>query len=108
MSPWRPLEDDRAAGPRRVGESLDRITKKLGAGKASALGAVFSRWDTIVGPAVAAHAKPLSLREGVLRVAVDEPGWATQLRYLAPTVIARCADAAGPGVVTQIEVSVRG
>jgi predicted nucleic acid-binding Zn ribbon protein len=68
---------------------------------------VFSRWEAIVGSSVAAHAQPLSLRDGVLRVAVDEPGWATQLRFLAPTVLARFADAVGPDLVTSIEVSVR-
>ena len=108
MSRWRSLDDDpRERGPRPVGESLDRITRKLGAGPASTLGAVFRRWDEIVGSAVAAHARPLSLRDGILRVAVDEPGWATQLRYLAPTIVDRCADAVGPDVVTRIEVSVR-
>ena len=107
MTPWRPLDDERERGPRPVGESLDRITRKLGGANAASLSAVFGRWDEIVGPSVAGHARPLSLRDGVLRVAVDEPGWATQLRFLAPTVLARCADTVGPDVVTAIEVSVR-
>jgi predicted nucleic acid-binding Zn ribbon protein len=92
--------------PRRVGESLDKVARRLGAPGARSLGAVFGHWDDIVGPVVAAHATPVSLRDGVLRVEVDEPGWATQLRYLAPDVIRRCGEVAGPDVVVSVEVKV--
>ncbi|MDQ1373660.1 MAG: hypothetical protein QOJ09_998 [Actinomycetota bacterium] len=78
----------------------------MGAPGARTLGAVFGHWDDIVGPAVAAHARPVSLRDGILRVEVDEPGWATQLRYLTPDVIRRCAEVAGAEVVVSVEVKV--
>jgi predicted nucleic acid-binding Zn ribbon protein len=89
-----------------VGESLDRVARRLGAPGARSLGAVFGHWDEIVGPAVAAHARPMSLRDGVLRVEVDEPGWATQLRYLAPDILHRCEEVAGPNVVVSVDVRV--
>jgi predicted nucleic acid-binding Zn ribbon protein len=89
-----------------VGDSLDRVAKRIGAPGARTLGAVFGHWEDIVGPVVAAHARPVALREGVLRVEVDEPGWATQLRYLAPDVIRRCAEVAGADVVVSVDVKV--
>ena len=92
--------------PRRIGESLDKVARRLGAPGARSLGAVFGHWDDIVGPAVAAHARPVALRNGVLRVEVDEPGWATQLRYLAPDILRRCEEAAGSNVVVSVEVKV--
>jgi predicted nucleic acid-binding Zn ribbon protein len=104
---WKPLKPPRSEEePRRVGESLDKVARRLGAPGARSLGAVFGHWDEIVGPAVAAHARPVSLRDGVLRVEVDEPGWATQLRYLAPDVIRRCGEAAGADVVVSVDVKV--
>jgi predicted nucleic acid-binding Zn ribbon protein len=107
---WHPLPADRdAAGPdpRPVKESLDQFAKRLGAPRASALGAVFSRWDEAVGDTVAAHCRPVSLRDGLLVVMVDHPGWATQLRYLSATIVTRIEEVAGPGVVRRLEVRIR-
>ena len=107
MTRWRPLKPDRSeAEPTRLGDSLDRVAKRLGAPNSRSLGAVFGHWDDIVGPVVAAHARPVSLRDGVLRVEVDEPGWATQLRYLAPDILRRCGEVAGADVVTSVDVKV--
>ncbi len=88
--------------------SLEHLARRLGAPTASALGAVFSQWEAAVGPSVAAHARPVSLNDGVLIVAVDQPGWATQLRYLSADLLVRLADVAGEGVVGRIEIRVEG
>jgi len=107
---WHPLPGDRdPAGPdpRPVKESLELFAKRLGAPRAGALGAVFSGWDDAVGEAVAAHCQPRSLRDGVLVVEVDHPGWATQLRYLSASLVERMNEVAGPGVVTRVDVRVR-
>ena len=101
---WRPLPEDSV--PKRLRESLDRYAKRLGAPRASALGAVFSRWEEVVGASVAAHARPVSLVDGALVVAVDEPGWATQLRFLTADILRRLEEVAGPGVATRLEVRV--
>jgi hypothetical protein len=39
-------------------------------------------------------------------VAVDEPAWATQLRWLEADLLARLNDVLGPGQVARIEVRV--
>jgi predicted nucleic acid-binding Zn ribbon protein len=100
--------DDDRRGPRPVKDGLEGLARRLGAPTASSLGAVFSQWETAVGATVAAHARPVSLADGVLVVAVDEPGWATQLRYLTNDVLARLAEVAGAGVVGRIELRVEG
>lgn len=103
-----PPEFDRRKGPepRPVGESLDGLARRLGAPAAAPLGAVFNRWEEAVGEAIAARARPVSLADGVLVVAVDDPAWATQLRYLVNDLIAKVATVAGEGVVGRIEVRV--
>ncbi|MBW3615252.1 MAG: DUF721 domain-containing protein [Actinobacteria bacterium] len=93
--------------PRPVCDGLDSLARRLGAPTASALGAVFSRWEEAVGPMVAIHSRPVSLRDGVLSVAVDQPPWATQLRYLTTTLLARLDQVAGAGVVSRIEIHVQ-
>ncbi len=92
--------------PRPVKDSLEHLARRLGAPTASSLGAVFSQWEHAVGATVAAHARPVSLSDGVLVVAVDQPGWATQLRYLSSDLIARLGDVAGEGVVSRIDIRV--
>jgi predicted nucleic acid-binding Zn ribbon protein len=42
-----------------------------------------------------------------LVVVVDQPGWATQLRFLEADLLRRLAEMVGPGVVETIEVKVR-
>ena len=66
-----------------------------------------SAWADIVGPAVAAHCRPLRLGGGTLTIAVDQAGWATELTYLEADLRARIDDAVGAGVVTAVKVVVR-
>jgi predicted nucleic acid-binding Zn ribbon protein len=68
---------------------------------------VVARWREAVGDVVADHAKPVSLEAGRLLVEVDDPGWATQLRYLESTLVEQLAAVLGTGVVTRVNVRVR-
>lgn len=107
MSRWRPLPESGGSDPRRVSESLDGMTRHLGGPKVSVLHAVFARWEEIVGPGVAAHAEPLSLRDGVLVIGTDQPAWATQLKFLCPDLLRRVAAVAGEEAVDRVEIKVR-
>ncbi len=69
---------------------------------------MFARWEQVVGPEVAAHAEPRSLRDGVLVIAVDQPAWASQLRFLGADLLARIRDATGCADVVEIQVKVVG
>jgi len=104
---WRADPPAEANEPHPVGRTLDRIVRRFGGATINSLDRVFSHWDDVVGPAVAAHARPLSLRDGVLAVAVDNPAWATQLRLLGNDLLTRLSEAAGAGVVTALDVRVR-
>jgi predicted nucleic acid-binding Zn ribbon protein len=68
------------------------------------VGGVEAGWASVVGPAIAEHCHPEGFREGVLAVRAESTAWATQVRLLAPTVLARLAAELGDGVVTRIEV----
>ena len=107
MTTWRPTQPDFGdVDPRPVAESLDRVTRALGAPRARELATLFSRWETIVGREIAQHAAPRSLRDGVLIVVVDQPAWATQLRYLAPELLARIGAGVSGSAVTEIQIRV--
>jgi predicted nucleic acid-binding Zn ribbon protein len=65
---------------------------------------VFSDWAAIVGADVAAHCSPSTLRDGELKVTAESTAWATQLRLLSSTLLARLAAELGPQVVHRIHV----
>jgi len=93
--------------PKSLKASLDRVARSLGGPDAGSLSGVFGQWADIVGPQLAAHARPLSLSSGVLIVAVTEPAWATELTYLNSELLRRFGEALGEGVVQRVEVRLR-
>lgn len=90
--------------PVPLGELLDSVAPQLGLGAAAEAGRVWKLWPEIAGETIAAHAEPTSLRDGVLRVRVDQPAWATELGYLAPELAARLNRALGAAVVSEVKV----
>jgi predicted nucleic acid-binding Zn ribbon protein len=65
---------------------------------------VLGRWPELVGPDIAQHCTPQSLRDGELVLQAESTAWATQLRTLQRQLLARLAKAVGPGVVRRIRV----
>lgn len=109
MSTWKPSTTPPwEREPRRVGDSLNRVTDAIGAPAPETLSIVFSRWEQLVGADIAAHAEPRSLRDGVLLVDVDQPAWAAQLGYLSSQLLSRLEAEAGSGAVSEIRFRVVG
>jgi predicted nucleic acid-binding Zn ribbon protein len=90
--------------PPRIGELLDETGKRVGVGAAVETGKLWARWGEIVGPDVAAHAQPSSLREGILRVRADTPAWATEVGYLGEEIRRRANDVVGRAIVTEVRI----
>lgn len=105
--PWQPLPDDGPPDPTPMQASLDRVMRHLGSPEVATVTSVFDRWPALVGEQVASRATPVSLRDGVLVVAVDDPAWATQIRFLEAQVVAGIAADLGPDEVRRVEVRVR-
>ena len=96
---------DRVSDPMPISRSLDSIMKSLRGTDRVQIGGVFGRWDDAVGPTVSAHVRPVRLDQGVLTVEADEAAWATQVKFLTGTIIARLAEVAGVQI-ERIEVRV--
>lgn len=101
--------------PVPIGESLNSVVRSLrnesndsvsSSQMASKMGGVFGRWAEAVGEAVANHVKPVKLDGTKLVVEVDDPAWATQLRFLETTLKQRLLEVAGATIDT-IEARVR-
>jgi predicted nucleic acid-binding Zn ribbon protein len=89
-----------------VSESLDEVVRQIAPQSAGEFGAIFGQWEEIVGPAIAAHVRPIRVTDEALVVAADHPAWATQVRALGTSLLAQVGEAAGraPG---RLEVVVR-
>jgi predicted nucleic acid-binding Zn ribbon protein len=66
---------------------------------------VFAEWPALVGADVAAHCTPLALTDGELRISAESTAWATQLRLLGATLLARLVSELGPEVVTKLIIT---
>lgn len=91
--------------PIPISNSLDGVVRSLRGPSRSAVSGLFGRWDDAVGAQVASHVKPVKLDEGVLVVEVDDPAWATQVKFLTPTIVGRLDEIAKVRV-DRIEVRV--
>lgn len=105
--PWEPLPGSADPAPETIGAGLDRLLRNLGAPKAATVGDLFERWPDLVGEGIAARVRPTALRDGTLLLAVEDPAWATQVRFLEADLLARLAEGLGEGTVNAIDVRVR-
>lgn len=98
-----PSHDD-SVDPRPLGALLGTAATRFGLDDALATGALWKTWGDIVGPDVAAHAQPTSLRGGVLRIRADSPVWAHEIAYLADEIKRRANTSLGRDVVAEVRV----
>jgi predicted nucleic acid-binding Zn ribbon protein len=90
--------------PQPLGTAIDSLLTERGWELAAATGSVFGRWAQIVGPDLAGHTTPESLRDGELVIAADSTAWATQLRLLAAQLVRRLNTELGDGTVLRVKV----
>lgn len=91
--------------PQPIGGLISAYVDELGWQRPLAEAKVFAEWPRLVGSEVASHCQPSTLRDGELRVAAESTAWATQLRLLAGTMLARLVGELGPEVVTKLVIT---
>jgi predicted nucleic acid-binding Zn ribbon protein len=100
----------RIAGPRRrwtgagPGPDDPQPVSEQDWSERTRVGSVFGRWEALVGPEISAHCRPQTLTEGELLVVAESTAWATQLRLMAPTILAKLHAQVGGNVVTRLRV----
>ena len=75
--------------PIPISSSLDGVMRSLRGPTRQAVGGLFGRWNEAVGEQVAQHVRPIKLDDGVLVVEVDDPAWATQVKFLSTMITER-------------------
>ncbi|MGW6526990.1 DUF721 domain-containing protein [Streptomyces venezuelae] len=92
--------------PLPLGSAINRLITERGWETPAAVGGVMGRWPQIVGDDLANHCVPQRYDEDerVLTVQCDSTAWATQLRLMAPQLVARLNEDLGHGTVRLIKV----
>jgi hypothetical protein len=88
----------------RISDVLDGFGIRVGLGRSKDASVIWSRWTEIVGDAIAAHAEPSSLRDGVLKVRADSPTWAAELSYLVEEMRGKANALIGRQSVVEVRV----
>lgn len=103
----KPFLDAKYGGgrdPQGLGNVVSRLVSDRGWSSPLAVGSVMAQWDTLVGPDIAAHCQPESFEVTTLHIRCDSTSWATQLRLLTASLLAKFDETLGQGVVTNILV----
>jgi predicted nucleic acid-binding Zn ribbon protein len=94
--------DDR--DPKPLGAALDRLVESKGWSTEIDVHTLLGRWPALVGPELATHSRPESYGDAVLTVRTDSTAWASQLRLLAPSLVAALNHRLGDGTVARVKV----
>jgi predicted nucleic acid-binding Zn ribbon protein len=94
--------DDR--DPQPLAAAVERLVDSKGWTTEVNVRSLLARWAALVGPVNAAHSHPESYTDTVLTVRTDSTAWATQLRLMAPQLVAMLNGALGDGTVTRVTV----
>lgn len=87
-----------------LSNAVERLVETKGWATDVNLRTLLARWGLLVGPINAAHSLPEAYADGILTVRTDSTAWATQLRYMAPQLVAMLNEQLGDGTVTRIKV----
>ena len=88
--------------PAPLASTLRRWIGDAGVGADLTKATVLGRWADIVGADIADHCEPVSLVDGELVLRAESTAWATQLRMLAPQIVAKINREVGHGSVLRI------
>lgn len=100
----RPGRRDGKGDPMALGEALEGVIHDRGWGTEVNVHLLLGRWVELVGEAVAEHSHPEAFVKGTVLVRTDSTAWASQLRLMAPQILARMCESLGDGAVRRIEV----
>lgn len=93
-----------ARDPRSLGGIVDSMIAHRGWKEPVAVSSVLARWEDLMGPGLAQHARPEGYEDSTVTIRCDSTAWATQIKLMRGEILAMFARELGDGVVTQLVV----
>lgn len=97
-------QDDDFRDPKPLGGLVKGLIRSRGWSAPVAVGSVMSRWEQLVGEAIAEHCTPSKFEDGVVTVHCDSTAWATNLKLMKHQLMEVFDRELGKGIVTQIDI----
>ena len=108
---YRPTVEPQASGahpddrdPQTLSRAVDRLVESKGWSTEVNVHTLLGRWPLLVGGAVGEHSRPEAYADAVLTVRTDSTAWATQLRQMAPQLVAMLNEQLGADTVRFVRV----
>ncbi len=89
-----------------LGDLVPKVLKDLGLDAPAGVLRIVDRWEEAVGPEIAAHCRPVSLRDGRLEASVDSSVWCQQLQLQVPQILGALREVFGDEAPTQLRFRV--
>ena len=108
LAAWRgvdlsPAEIARQSRARSAGDVLPRVLSDLRIDSRRAEAEIVKVWNSLIDPAIVAHAQPVGLRKGTLFVNVDSSVWLAEIvRYRRREILDRLQNSFGRDVIARI------
>ena len=100
---YAPLEAARSTPARSAGEVLPGLLKELRLEARQADAEIIKVWNSLIDPAVTAHAQPANLHKGTLFVNVDNSAWLAEIvRYRRREILERLQHSFGKTAIQKI------
>lgn len=74
---------------RKAGELVERLMGPKAADEAQGWARFFSSWNSSVGERLAAHSRPVDVRNGIVLVEAEHPGWIQLLQLKQESLLAQ-------------------
>ena len=89
---------------KKVGDLLREYLREKGWLAGNPYEPLFKEWQRIAGEAVAPHARLIDVKEGILIVEVDHPGWLQMLQLRTAALLEAARRAAPQGRIEGIRI----
>lgn len=100
------MKPRRRTQPHKIGPALGRVLDDLGLVGPSSAFRIAELWAEAVGPEIASHCRPVSVRGGVLDAEVDSSVWCQQLQMQSPELLERLRETLGEDAPTDLRFRV--
>jgi predicted nucleic acid-binding Zn ribbon protein len=102
------VNDESTAGrdPKPLSDVLGKVLRRMKVSDETTAIGLFGGWRSIVGDTIADHVTPKRLEKRRLVVEVDDPAWATQLKFLEAQLLTTLRERAGDEV-DSLDIRVR-
>jgi len=95
---------ERVEDPLKLNSILNEIVTTRDWKQGIAEGSLFTEWQSVVGPELAAHSAPLSLVDGLLTIQTTSTAWAVQLNAMKATLVKTISESAPGALVEELAI----